>query len=504
MRQRWFNYRPICLVFAFLLLGSLFSFYIVSNTILTTIISIIAFALLIFVAITRKKIKYLLVPLISFIVGVGFYFGALFIFHNTNYVTPNTIIARVYSINKEYDGYMTLKADACQFDGKNINSNLSIYYYDDSGLFENIEIGSVIEFKPTRVSKTDLLYFDLPNSRYYLDNIKYTATAYAEDTTSLRVDKTFAEIVKEKIKDNLHNGLTNENANIAYSSLFGESNTMSDEQYNIYKLSGIAHLIAVSGLNVGIIIAILHFILKLFKVNKWVNFIITTIFVFMYSYLCNFVFSIIRAAIMGLMFLLSDLLHEEYDGYTALAISGILIFIIDPFCIFDASFLLSFSCSFGIITLYKPIRNMLSKLNLPKAIAESMALTLASTISIVIIMAFYFHNINIISLLANLVIIPIFELVFTCTFVLSFLSLLAPFVTYLLYPMNYLLDFITILSACFAGLSFSNLYTQSFNYIMVVLYFLIMLLVSRMCVAKYQYKIAITLPMVAILIVFLL
>ena len=164
MRQRWFNYRPICLVFAFLLLGSLFSFYIVSNTILTTIISITAFALLIFVAITRKKIKYLLVPLISFIVGVGFYFGALFIFHNTNYVTPNAIIARVYSINKEYDGYMTLKADACQFDGKNINSNLSIYYYDDSGLFENIEIGSVIEFKPTRVSKTDLLYFDLPTT----------------------------------------------------------------------------------------------------------------------------------------------------------------------------------------------------------------------------------------------------------------------------------------------------------------------------------------------------
>lgn len=504
MKERWFNYRPICLVFLFLLLGSVFSFYLPQNIPITLIIVGIVIIFFTIIAIYKKKPQYLFVPIIAFIIGVSLYNIALTRFNNSINYIPNTIQARIYDITKETNDMLRVEADNCIFDNKKCNDNIVIYIYDDYGAYENIEIGSIIEFSPYKFYKSDLVYNKIPNSKLYTNDLKYTASVLMEDVTYIKTDKTFAETIKDKIKDNLSIGLTNENAEIAYSALFGDKDLLSDKQYDIYKLSGVAHLLAVSGLHVGIIVKILQFFLSFRKSRKWWKVFVISLMLLFYMYLCGFSISIVRASVMSIIALFATVLGKEYDPLNSISVAGIIIFIANPFCMFDATFLLSFSCILGITMLYSPIEKVLLKIKTPNSLTKSLSMSISTTLSIIFIMAYYFRNLNIISIFANIILIPIFSVAFSIVFVVAILSLIIPKLTLLLYPINYVFSFINILANSFTMLPFANFYTTTFNYLTLLIYFCLLLFAGRFSTAKYQYKLISTIPILALLVCCLL
>ena len=499
MKERWFNYRPICLVCAFLLLGSVFSFYFSKNLVLVSVLTgIIAFLLLI-LAIYKKKLKYFGIPLTAFIIGVVAYNLAIITFNKTVEYKPNFVQARIVNVSKTEDNYIKIQADSCLFDNKFTNDNIYVIIYDQSQNFENIEIGRIISFKPTSFTKNDLMYNNTPNSKMFSNNIKYTAVINIESVSFGKIDKTFAEQFRENVKENINLALTKENTELAYSALFGDKTMLTDSTQQAFRLSGVAHLLAVSGLHIGIIVSALMFILKLFKSRDWLNFLIISIFLILYTYLCGFIVSVIRASIMAIILLLSKVLKEEYDIYNSISIAGIIIFLVNPLCIFDVSFLMSFSCVLGIAMLYKPINLALSKIKISKKIISAVAISLATTIALIMISAFYFNNFNAISIFANVILIPLFTVAFIPIFIVGIISTIIPQIAYVLFPINYLLDFITILAEIFGNTAISNFSTIPVNYISIILYFVFIVLIGRLCSAKSQYKVIISLPTLAIL-----
>ena len=124
--------------------------------------------------------------------------------------------------------------------------------------------------------------------------------------------------------------------------------------------------------------------------------------------------------------------------------------------------------------------------------------------SLIFIMAHFFNTLNIISLLANIILIPIFTFAFTIVFVVSILSLIIPYVSIVLYPINYIFDFINIVATILGNLSISNFQTISFNYVAILVYLLLLVFISRICVADRKTKVILSLPTVALLVVCLL
>ena len=420
------------------MLGSIFSFFITKNLLLTIVFTIISISTLIFIAIWKKQPKYVLIPLIAFIIGVSMFIVATKSFEKSIDYAPSQINARIYNVSNESNGMIIVNADSVKFDEKDINDNITIIVYDYDGLFENIEIGAHISFKPNKFFKNDLFDRSIPNSKMLEQDLKYTATALIDDITYIKTDRTFAEKVKENIKDNLKYGLTNENAEIAYSALFGDKDLLSDKQYNVYKLSGVAHLLAVSGLHVGILVGILNWFCKRVKIKKWYRLSLIVAFLLFYMYICEYSVSVVRASIMSVIAIIAGIMQREYDPFNAIAVAGSAIFLFNPLCIFDASFLLSFACVLGITILYMPIEKVLKKTKMSDAIVKSVAMSLSTTISIVFIMAYFFRTLNIISIIANVILIPIFTLGFTVVFVVSMLSLILSRLGYILYPIKLL------------------------------------------------------------------
>ncbi|HJD06111.1 MAG TPA: ComEC/Rec2 family competence protein [Candidatus Onthoplasma faecipullorum] len=500
MKSRWFNYRPLFLIFAFLSLGSLFAFFITRSTIICVITTVVVCVFLVVVAVIKKKAKYFFIPLVSFAVGLSAYYIGLNRFESAPEMTPLEISGRIYNVSKPIDGRITAHIDSVQFDGDDVNSNMIIYIYDNSGLFESVEIGRKITFAPMNTYKSDLFYRDTPNSNMYYKNLQYSATVSYQNILFGEIDTTLSEKIKDKIRENFEGVLSNENVEIAYSSLFGDKAQLFDEQYESFRLSGVAHLLAVSGLHVGIIVNIICAIFKLFKKEGWGRLITVAIFVFFYAYICDFSVSVLRACIMAVCLLLSKLLAREYDPLSSISLAGIVLFIINPFVMFDVSFLMSFSCVLGITLLFRPIKKALSKTKMPNWLAISLAMSCATSISLIFIMAYFFKTLNVISLFANIILIPIFTFGFTILFVVSILSLIFPFLRYLMIVVNPIFDFINLTTTVLGNLPISNFATIEIQYFALFVYFVLILILSRICTAKREYRVIITLPILAILV----
>ena len=487
------------------MLGSLFAFYVGKQLTLSIIVLSAIFVLVLVVVIIKKKLRYFIIPCLAFLTAFGIYSLRVANFNKSVQYSPEIISARVYEISTVKQGSIALKADSCEFDGKEIKSNLNIIIYDNSSLFEDIQVGSIISFKPTKVFKTDLYFNDLPNAKTRYKNLKYTATANFSDVEVKGKDLTLAEQVKDKVNNNLHNGLNNENAELAYSALFGDKTSLGDDIYISYRLSGIAHLLAVSGLHVALIVGVIRAILSLFRVkNNWAKIVLISAFLLFYSYVCDFSSSVVRASIMSILALLAIALGREYDQLNSISIAGIVCFLLNPLCVFDVSFLMSFGCAFGIVLFNKPIKTALIKIKTPEKLAESLSLTISTLLALLIINAVFFRNFNIISMIANVIIIPIFALAFSLVFIVLLISLIIPSISLVLMPLNYVFDIVNVVATTLGNLSFANIPTASLNFIAIPAYFVLTFMISRICLANKLNKVIISLGLVAILVVCLL
>ena len=115
-----------------------------------------------------------------------------------------------------------------------------------------------------------------------------------------------------------------------------------------------------------------------------------------------------------------------------------------------------------------------------------------------------FNNFNAISLIANILLIPVFTIAFSIVFVVSLLSLIFSSITVILSPINYIFDFINVVATVLGNLKYANLTTIQFNFIVIPIYFILLFIISRICVARDKNKVIISLPILAIMLLFLI
>ena len=81
MKKRWYNYRPILFIFAFLMFGTLFAFYFQKHKLISIVFASLLLAILLIIAVLKRKIKYLILPVISFLIAFGVYNIAIISFN---------------------------------------------------------------------------------------------------------------------------------------------------------------------------------------------------------------------------------------------------------------------------------------------------------------------------------------------------------------------------------------------------------------------------------------
>ena len=287
---------------------------------------------------------------------------------------------------------------------------------------KDIRVGDRIKFNGT-------IKEPLPNTNPYLYNYKLNLLSEGIFTTCTIREYSLEELSrddldfltkfrvksKEKIEEILDQNLNENSSTIMKSILLGNYRYLEEENVERFRDLGLAHVIAVSGLHIGILTGLLIYIFAYLGINRRINILISIILIWVYAYIIGFPVSVLRANIMYTLLLLSQLLKKPYDSLNSLFLSLFLMVIINPFWIFHVGFQLSFIATFFVIYFTPRI----------DSIFKSLSSIVAAQMGVLPILAYYFNRIPTIGIIANLLLIPIFNVCLVLTILLipiSFIS----------------------------------------------------------------------------------
>lgn len=255
-----------------------------------------------------------------------------------------------------------------------------------------------------------------------------------------------------QIKEFLTTHLQSPSAGIAKALILGEKGEISKELRERFSAAGVAHILAISGLHIGIIALVCFFLVRnLLKCStrlilstdiSKVSALITLIPVITYCFIAGHGIATIRATIMITTYLLAILIGREEDLWNTVALAAFIILIFSPSSLFDISFQLSFISVIAILYLTPRFSAPLFQqpqdpLEPPpgwrKKIFTRISLFLLVTTSAIIgtapLVAYYFHRISPWGILTNVIIIPLIG------FLIVPLGLLASLLLFLYQPL---------------------------------------------------------------------
>lgn len=155
--------------------------------------------------------------------------------------------------------------------------------------------------------------------------------------------------------------------NLAMGILFGVKNEIPEEEYEAFRKLGIAHILAVSGLHIGIIYGVFNVIRK--KTGTRMVSVLLVIILIMYGELALWTPSVVRAILMVIMKIIADILNRKYDMMSSISIVSCIMLTFRPYLIFNQGFILSFLAVYGITIIGPRLRGKMPELiTIPMAV----------------------------------------------------------------------------------------------------------------------------------------
>ena len=270
---------------------------------------------------------------------------------------------------------------------------------------------------------TDLREINKPLNPHQFDfkNYMYKQQVYHQvflnENNSLKIlpKKTLYGIaanIRNKINNTLvKRSVSKENLSIINALLLGQRQAISKDTYKSFTESGAIHILAISGLHIGLLMLLLGILFKplsYFKSGKKLIPILIIILLWIYAFITGMSASVMRAVTMFSLVTVAMYSNRVTNTYNTLVISAFLLLLFNPFYVFDIGFQLSYSAVFGIVwikplfdTIWKP------KYYLPRKLWDVFTVTLAAQFGILPLSLFYFHQFPGLFFISNMVIIPL-------------------------------------------------------------------------------------------------
>ena len=212
-----------------------------------------------------------------------------------------------------------------------------------------------------------------------------------------QLDRSLSKLFEEKLDP--------EAVGVAKALILGDRDHLDSEAVRSFGNAGAMHVLAVSGLHVGLILALLIYFFGLFP--KWISKYQATIFaliiIWFYALLTGFSPSVFRAVVMFSMLTVAKLSGKNYDALNVLFASALVILLFDPLLLFDLGFQLSYLAMLGILLLYQSILGFFYISNKRiRLIWEGTAVALAAQVFTLPLTLYCFHQFPNYFLLTNI------------------------------------------------------------------------------------------------------
>lgn len=330
---------------------------------------------------------------------------------------PVTVAGNVYKRDKKNEKYLLylnnvyLYKENAQGQDK-IKLNQIIIYED---LQNKIPIGNKIKVfgKAKKFEKASnpgqfdaYLYYKILNVDFavYADKIDEVSNKYG---SILYVIKNKLCDLREHLSINI-DASSGDNAGILKAMLLGDKSDFDEAAKELYQAAGIIHLACISGLHISIIGMSVFNLLRRLKADYLTSAAMGVFIIICFGAMTGFSISTIRAVIMYVISIGARLLGRTYDLLSSLSLAAILMLLHNPLYILNSGFLMSFGAIIGIgavmpvfIEVFNPQKNIF------KALAASFCVSIVT----IPLIAYFYYEISIYSILLNIIVIPMMSYV---------------------------------------------------------------------------------------------
>ena len=201
--------------------------------------------------------------------------------------------------------------------------------------------------------------------------------------------------------------ITKDKAPIFCAMLLGDKSMIEDEVKELYSLSGISHVLAISGLHISIIgMSVYNLMRKKFRF--FISALFSMIPVIVFGVMSGLAIATIRAMAMFVLRLIGDVLGRNYDYITAISAAALCLLLECPFVLFNSGFQMSFAAIIAIVFVWDKIKVILKIQN---KIAEKILSSITISLVMAPIIAWNYYQLPTYSFIINLVVIPLMSVV---------------------------------------------------------------------------------------------
>lgn len=268
--------------------------------------------------------------------------------------------------------------------------------------------------------------------------------------------------------------------------------------------SGLLHILAASGMNVAFIFSFFYFFLNLIRIPYKVNISIGIVMVLVYSLMTGLGASVIRATFMLVFVLIGKLIDRDAHSISLLAFVAFLMLLYNPMYINDVGFQLSFIVTFGLLVMTPYL--VRSKNRFINWVVGTVSIPIIAQLWVMPIQIFYFNNISLYSVFANIMSVPILSVISFGGFVGSLIANITPeFVIRIFdFVLNPMITILVNISDFWGKLPHAALQTTHPSVFQILLYYAILLNITALFEKQLRDKLLTKLTLPVLILVLLL
>lgn len=362
--------------------------------------------------------------------------------------------------DKEFIGIVTkyeVKEDKITIEIKAKEKLLITYKYQDKE-FNNLSYGDKIKVKGTLITPSKNTNQNTFNYQKYL---YYKKIYYLVEATSINKIANNNNYLYT-IKNTLYQKIDKLKSSNYIKTLLFCDNTLSKEIKESYRINGISHLFSVSGMHINFFVSIIYLYLNKITYNKRIKYLITNIFIITYLILFPSS-SLLRSAVMSILYSINYLLKLKIKKIDILLLTLGVSLLINPFIIYDLGYIYSYTITFFLVLSSSTLKKK-NKIN------KIIYISLLSFLVSIPITIYNSYEINIISILLNIILVPIISIIILP---LTILTYIFPILDSILYLFTNTLETISLF---ISKINITKIIFPKPSLLIIVLYYIIFLL----------------------------
>ena len=362
--------------------------------------------------------------------------------------------------DKEFIGIVTkyeVKEDKITIEIKAKEKLLITYKYQDKE-FNNLSYGDKIKVKGTLIT---------PSKNTNQNTFNYQKYLYYKKIYYLVEDSSINKIANNHnylytIKNTLYQKINKLKSSNYIKTLLFCDNTLSKEIKESYRINGISHLFSVSGMHINFFVSIIYLYLNKITYNKRIKYLITNIFIITYLILFPSS-SLLRSAVMSILYSINYLLKLKIKKIDILLLTLGVSLLINPFIIYDLGYIYSYTITFFLVLSSSTLKKK-NKIN------KIIYISLLSFLVSIPITIYNSYEINIISILLNIILVPIISIIILP---LTILTYIFPILDSILYLFTNTIEKISLF---ISKINITKIIFPKPSLLIIVLYYIIFLL----------------------------